>query len=301
MKLRNRNVASRPLVGIGYICAGAFCLVANDVISKYLETFLPPVQITFFRMLVSLPLIVALGLYVEGPHVFKTNASWIQILRGIAAAAASITYIYGLGRLPVADNAAIGYSAPLFITLLAIPLLGERPTVQRWAAIFVGFVGILFIARPGSGVLSKNVLFPLASAIAYAVLMVNARMLANRGDSIWVTILYSTILPLIICAAFLPWNWVGPARALWPVLFMTGVTGGLAIALITQAFRVTAASVVAPFDYSGLVWEALAGWVFWNQIPSDWSVIGIIIIIATGVYLARTEGTSARAESVPNK
>lgn len=284
----------RPLsptaAGIAYICAGSFCLAVNDALAKYLDDFLPVMEIIFFRMLFALPLIIASGLAMGGRQALVTRAPWLQIGRGFVAIAAPLAYITGLAVLPLAANAAISFASPLFITLLAVLVLGERPGWRQWMATWVGFAGVLSVIQPGTDIFTWGAFLPLIAALAYALIMLSARTLANKGDSIWVTMLYATAVPLVISAVLLPWVWVTPALKLWPALIGVGLVGGGAITLITQAFRVGSASVVAPFDYSGLLWAALIGWLFWDEIPTIAAFIGMLVIILSGVYLALRQG-----------
>ena len=297
----SRNHSSSA--GITYICAGAFCLVVNDALAKYLNDFYPVIEIVFFRMLFALPLIVCTGLIAGGRRSLSTRAPWLQIGRGLAAIAAPIAYISGLAVLPLAVNAAISFASPLFITVLALPLLGQRPGWRQWLATLAGFGGVLIIIQPGVAVFSWGVLLPLAAALAYALLMLSARTLADRGDTIWVTMLYATGVPLVASAVLLPWYWTPPALSHWPALVGIGVAGGAAITLITQAFRVGDASIVAPFDYTGLLWAALLGWLFWGEIPALAAFVGMAVIIVAGVYLAYRQGAprSRRAGALPRR
>jgi len=283
------------MAGIGYICAGAFCLAVNDVLAKYLNDFLPVMEIVFFRMLLALPLITGVGWCMAGRRALVSQAPALQVARGVAAIAAPIAYISGLAKLPLAAAAAISFAAPLFITLLARPWLGERPGRRQWFATLAGFGGVLFIMQPGTAVFTWWALWPLAAALAYAVLMLSAGTLARRGDTIWVTMLYATAIPLVGSAVVLPWVWQPPAPALWPALLALGVFGGAAITLITQAFRVGSASVVAPFDYTGLLWAALFGWLFWRDLPNLAAFMGMAVIVLAGVYLALRQGAAPPA------
>lgn len=285
-----QRTLSPSIAGIAYICAGAFCLTVNDALAKYLSAFLPVMEIIFFRMLFVLPLVVCTGVLVGGRRSLVTRAPWLQIGRGLAAIAAPIAFINGLAIMPLAANTAISFASPLFITLLAVGLLGERPGWRRWAATLTGFGGVLCVIQPGTAVFSWGALLPLGAAFAYALLMLSARTLADRGDTIWVTMLYATGVPLILSGALMPWLWQTPAPEHWPALIAVGVFGGGAITLITQAFRVASASIVAPFDYSGLLWAALLGWLFWHEIPTPVAFVGMAIIVVSGIYLASRQG-----------
>ncbi|HEU0197302.1 MAG TPA: DMT family transporter [Nevskiaceae bacterium] len=276
--------------GIAYICAGAFCMVTTDAFDKYLYQSLPVIEILFFRMLFTLPLLMLVAVCFDGRQALVSRAPALQVARGVAATVASLTYIFALGLMPLADAAAIGYTSPLFITLLAIPLLRERPRWQQWAATILGFGGVVLVAQPGTAFFSWAALLPLASACAYALIMVTARTLAERGDSIWVTMIYSTCVPLLVSGAFVALDWKLPDSRQILMLAGVGILGCVAITLVTQAFRVGTASVVAPFDYTGLLWSALIGWLVWNEIPGASAMAGLVLILLAGGYLAWQRG-----------
>lgn len=283
---------SSVTAGILYICAGALCLAVNDAISKYLDDYYPVMEIIFFRMLFSLPLLVVPGLLSDGLTTFVSRAPLMQIGRGMAAIAAPVSYISALAVLPLGATAAISFASPLFITLFAVVFFGERPGWRQWVATALGFIGVLFVIQPGSEVFSWAAIMPLGAAIAYAWLMISGRSLANRGDSIWVTMIYSNTVPMLVSLTFVAQGWQMPVGVHWLAFAGAGFFGGIAITLITQAFRVGRASIVAPFDYTGLLWATVLGWVFWHEIPTVSGFFGMFIIILSGVYLALRQGST---------
>lgn len=292
--MREARGLSSMTTGILCICAGALCLAVNDAFSKYLDAYYPVMEIIFFRMLFSLPLIVASGLYKEGWQAFIPRAPYMQIGRGVAAIAAPISYISALAVLPLGATAAISFASPLFITLFAVIFFAERPGWRQWLATGLGFAGVILVIQPGSAVFTWGAILPLGAAIAYAWLMISGRSLANRGDSIWVTMIYSSTVPMFISLGFMPWGWSMPTGSHWLAFIGAGLFGGAAITLITQAFRVGSASVVAPFDYTGLLWATFLGWIFWDEIPTPMGFLGMAVIVASGVYLALRQGAPRR-------
>lgn len=286
-----------PAAGIAFVCLGVLCLTINDAFAKWLGAFYPVPQIGFFRMLFALPLIVGVGLGVGGVRALATRRPVAQLCRGLFATGATLSFLLGVTLLPLAEVSAIAFTAPLFVTLLAIPLLGERPSATQWLVTGAGFGGVLLIARPGAGAFSLAALAPLAAALFYGLQMLSARIL-GRGESIWATMFYSTAVPLVAIAALLPWYWEPPALAHLPYFLGLGFFGGLAMTLITQGFRIGVASVVAPFDYTGLVWATLIGWLVWGEMPSGLSIAGGLVIAACGGYLAwnQSRGRRRRAD-----
>lgn len=287
-----------PLVGIAFMCAGVFCLTVNDVLAKWLGAFYPVTEVAFLRMLFALPMIVAAALVFGRPGALRTRRPLAHLGRGLLATFATLTFFLGLTLLPLAEVTAIAFTAPLFVTLLALPLLGERPGAIQWIAACAGFVGVLLIVRPGGSAFTLAALLPLGTALSYALLMLTARML-GRGETIWATMLYATLVPLVVTGATLPWFWQTPAWAHLPYFIGLGFFGGLAMTLITQGFRIGVASVVAPFDYTGLVWATVFGWLIWGEIPAPLSVLGGVVIAVCGVYLAYVHARTGRRRSAP--
>ncbi|HSH43187.1 MAG TPA: DMT family transporter [Arenicellales bacterium] len=284
-----------PLAGIAFMCAGVFFLTVNDVFAKWMGMYYPVPEVAFLRMLFALPMIVAAGLMFGGPRALATRRLPAQLGRGLLATLATLTFYLSLTLLPLAEATAIAFTAPLFVTMLAIPLLGERPGRTQWLVTCIGFIGVLLIVRPGGAAFTLAALAPLGTAMAYALLMLSARML-GRGETIWATMFYATVVPLVITAAIVPWFWATPSLEHLPHFVALGFSGGLALTLITQGFRIGVASVVAPFDYTGLVWATCFGWLLWGEIPSSLSILGGLIIGACGVYLAYSQARRARRQ-----
>lgn len=282
-----------PVAGIAFMCAGVFCLTINDVFAKWLGALYPIPEVAFLRMLFALPFIVAAALMFGGPRSLLTRRPLAQVGRGLLAAVATLTFYLSLTLLPLAEATAIAFTAPLFVTVLAIPLLGERPGPVQWLVTCVGFIGVLLIVRPGGATFTLAALVPLGTAMAYALLMLTARML-GRSETIWATMLYATVIPLAITGALLPWYWQAPSLEHLPYFVVLGLSGGLAMTLITQGFRIGIASVVAPFDYTGLVWATAFGWIIWGEIPARLSILGGVIIGVCGVYLAYIQARDGR-------
>lgn len=286
-----------PIAGIAFMCAGVLCLTVNDVFAKWLGAFYPIPEVAFLRMLFALPLIVAAALMFGGPKALATRRPLAQLGRGLLATIATLTFYLGLTLLPLAEVTAIAFTAPLFVTMLAVPLLAERPGTAQWIATCIGFTGVLLIVQPGGSTFTMAALVPLGTALAYALLMLTARML-GRSETIWATMLYATAVPLVITGAMLPWFWETPSLAHLPLFIGLGFSGGLAMTLITQGFRIGVASVVAPFDYTGLVWATVFGWVIWGEIPSRLSVLGGVVIGVCGIYLAYRQARDERRRRI---
>lgn len=291
-----KSPARRLPLGVIYMCVGVLCLSANDALAKWLGQFYPVGQIVFLRMLIVLPVLAAIGLVTGGRRALVTRRPLFHIVRGIFATGATVLFFWSLPLLPLAEASAIVFSAPLFIALLAGLLLREPTDRRQWIATLGGFIGVLLVVRPGTSAFTVAALLPLGSALCYALMMMSARWLGAE-DNLWVTMFYATLVPLVATAGFIPTFDGWPTWEHVPHFVAISVLGGAALTLITQAFRITAAATVAPFDYTGLLWASLFGWLIWGEIPSAVSALGMIVIVGFGVYLAsRRDGDEARPD-----
>ena len=285
--LATLNTRETPLA-ILTICAGVAFLLGNDALGKLLTDRYPPIQIIFLRNLIAVPLIAALILASFGAARLRTGHLRIHALRGFFMALGGWLYFIGLKHLPLAEATSLVFSAPVFITALSVPLLGEHVGWRRWGAVLLGFVGVLVIVRPGSETFQLVSLFPLGTALFYAIFMIGARWV-DRSEHFVTLMLYSMLFPLIFTApaAMVAWT---PVRLDDLGLFVTiAVLGSLGLALIGQAFRMAPAAIVAPFDYTALVWAVVFGWLLWGDLPGPWTIAGALIIVGSGITIILRE------------
>lgn len=279
---------SSPLQGIVWMCAGVFCLAVGDAISKWLGETYSPIQIIFFRCLIALPLIALIAHFNGGLRKLTTRRPGIHLVRGLIATGTMLCFVFGLTLLPLAETTAIAFAAPLFVTLLSVPLLGERVERLPLVAAIVGFIGVLVIVRPGSGGFQLGALVVVAAAVFYALLMITARRYGVR-EYLWAMVFYVTLVPLLVTAAMLPWVWQVPWAVHWWGFIGAGIFGVGAMACLTLAFRHSPAALVAPFDYTAMIWAVLLGWWFWGEVPDLWVYAGTTIIIGSGLAIAYHE------------
>jgi drug/metabolite transporter (DMT)-like permease len=206
-------------------------------------------------------------------------------------------FFLALGLLPLADAIALGMSGPIFLTALSVPLLRERVGIRRWSAVFAGFVGVLIMVRPGSGVLELKALTAIAGAFFYALAMVSIRRL-SRSEPAGAIVFYFTLfamaagLATLPLAALLPgWidPWVWPDAAGWTILVGIGLLGGTAQLTLTYAFKLAPVAVIAPFEYGSLVFGVLFGLLIWREAPDRYILIGAAVVIASGLYILYRE------------
>jgi drug/metabolite transporter (DMT)-like permease len=210
------------------------------------------------------------------------------VLRSALLFATTALFFIGLSKVPLADATAVMMVAPLLVTALAVPLLGERVGPRRWASVLVGFCGALIVVRPGAGMASSGALFPLAAAFAYAGYQIATRVVA-RSDPPLTTLLHSALVGAVIASFAVPYFWTAPDVLGWLLLAAIGLLGGLGHYALIRAFQVAPANLLAPFGYTNLVWATLFGFLLFGDLPDEATLGGAAIIIASGLYVLHRE------------
>ena len=293
MEMTTDNVQRR---GMLLMLASVALFSLMDAGLKLLSAHYPPFQVAALRGLSSLPLVLAWALWTVGPRALLRVRWSLHLLRGVLGIAMMASFVYALKRLPLSTAYSIFFVAPLLITALSVPILGEKVGPRRWSAIAVGLVGVLVVLRPtGEGMLTWAGLAVLVAAFGYAVSAITVRVLARTDPSQAITFWLLALMALGAGALALP-GWV-PLRAqdLW-IVGGIGVAGAIGQYAITEAFRLAEASRVAPLEYSALVWGLLLDLTLWGVLPDGITWLGASIIIASGLYLLRRERVHAEAE-----
>jgi drug/metabolite transporter (DMT)-like permease len=279
---------SHAAVGIALIATGVLLFSIYNALGKWLAADFSPLQIMFFRGLFGFLPFAAWALLHDGARVLRSTQPGMQVLRGGLGFSANLLFIYAYREMPLADTVAIGYAAPIFIVALSWPLLGEHVGVRRASAAVIGFLGVLLITRPGSSLFSVGIVYALGGTLCYALLIITTRRL-GRSDNALCTVVYSSGIYALACAATLPGVWVTPARADLGYLVATGLLGGTGMLLFAQAYRHAAAAVLAPFDYTAMLWALLFGYLVWGDLPGPVAFAGMLIIAGSGLFLMHHE------------
>ena len=282
----------RTLTGIGMMCVGVACLSVNDALAKALTETYSPLQVLFLRNLVALPFAVLIALAAGGREALRSHRPAAHLVRGVLWIGAAFLFFSGLKFLPLAEATALVFVAPLFITAISAMFLGEVVGWRRWLAVLAGFVGVLVIVRPGAATFQPVSLLPVATAFVYALLMLGARWVDPR-ESVWTLLLYLTATGALLSGLIVGFVWT-PLRAGDLGLFLAiAVFGTAGMTMMTQAFRLAPAVVVAPLDYTALVWATLLGWCFWREVPGPVAYLGAAIIVSSGVVIILREAAAA--------
>jgi drug/metabolite transporter (DMT)-like permease len=280
--------ADRPFRGIALILTSTVFLGVSDVTAKYLSATLPSLEIAWVRFLVFALIMVPAMIPGSPLFALRTGRVGLHLLRGAALLGSSVLFISGLRYLPIAEASATGFVSPLFVTALSIFFLGEKVGLRRWIATAVGLVGVLIILRPGTGAFHPAAFFPIVSALAWALTLIMTRMMSGREHAV-TTMTYSAITGVLLLSVMVPFVWVRPTGH--DILFglLIGLASTLGQWIVVIAFRYADASVLAPFQYTQLLWVSILGFLIFGEVPDLFTVAGAIVIVASGLYTAHRE------------
>ena len=270
----------------------------HDALVKVMGGDYSPFQIIFFSVLFSFPLALFMLIRDSRPGtLWPTHPGWVAG-RTVAAIFSGIGAFYAFSVLPLAQVYAIVFASPLLITILAIPILGEKVRIRRWLAILVGLVGVLVVIRPGQAELGLGHLAALVAAFGGSVASIIVRKIGNEERPV-VLLLYPMFANFLVGACVLPFVYVPmPIEhlAVAALMAVLGWTGGI---IMIQAYRAGEAVVVAPMQYSQIIWATLYGYVFFNETIDGNTAAGAGIIIASGMYIVLRESRSGTSANQP--
>lgn len=281
---------SRNVRGILLMILATAFLTSQVVFVRFLIDTIHPFQIAFIRAGLGALLITPL-LFRTGLRVLKTNHLGLLITRGGFNAAAMIMYFFAIALLPLAEVAALSFTSPLFVAILAIPFLGETIGIRRVMSLVLGFTGALIIIRPGFEVINIGVVYTLASAVTWAVAVIAIKLVSRDESSVTITLYGSIFLSLF---AFIPamtvWTW--PTLETWGWLFAIAINGTIGQLLFAQSMKNADASLVMPFDFTKLIWASVFGFLIFSEIPVIWTYVGGGLIFASATYFTYRERNS---------
>jgi drug/metabolite transporter (DMT)-like permease len=288
-----RGAPATPARAFAYSLAAVFLLSLLDGVVKWLSTDYSAPQIAFLRYILGLGLALGMTPRAGGWRALRTRRPFGHALRSALNILTMMIFFTGLKLLPLADCVALGFAGPLFMTVLSIPLLGERVGPRRWGALVVGFGGVLLMLRP-SGRFDWAMLLPLAAAFTYSLGVILSRQL-SRTESTTSILFYYSVGVLLVTGAAMPWLWVTPSWTDLAIFGLAGVVGSFGQLCLTQAFRYGEVSALAPLEFTSLVWAVALGYVIWGELPG-WPVLaGTALVIASSLYISHREARRARA------
>jgi drug/metabolite transporter (DMT)-like permease len=295
----------KPARGILYLCLGVLVFSLQDAIVKQVSGAYPLTQVVFIRSCLSVPILLWLVQRDQGWRAIFANRLGALTARALIMLGAYTAYYMAFPALPLADAVALYFTVPLFVTALAGPVLGERSGWRVWAAVLLGFVGVMVMLQPGSGLFEPAALLSLLSAGLYGSAMLMARRFATSVSAAVMAFFQNAFFLVGSAAAALlfdqlalgqsshpsvsfllrPWAHVMPADGL--LMLVAGVVSAIGTVLLTNAYRVARASTVTAFEYTGILWAPLWGFLFFSEVPRATTVAGAAVIVVAGLLALR--------------
>ncbi len=301
-----RTAHAKENIGKAILCSLGASLIftlLNGVV-KHLSPLYPASEMAFFRFIFAIPLVVLLAHFFGGVAQLKTARLSGHLLRGTAGSASAFLLFTAFALLPLAKATTLTFAGPLFITLLSMPLLGEKISKTRWLAVSAGFIGVIIASTPWhfswaqdvsagfssgfSAGLSWGVMAAIGSAFFYGLAHTTIRKLANTESPLCTTFWFFVVGGLVMSLS-LPFVWVTPQGMDWLWLLALGILGGLGQWLVTTSYHYADASLVSPYIYVAIIWSALMGYIGWQEVPSLSLLVGAAIIIGSSLLYTRYE------------
>lgn len=312
------DVARGSSAGILFILIGMLAISVNDMLIKALSGDYPLHQIVFTRSAIGIVLSLLLVQMEGGFSILKTRTPGLHMLRGAFVVVSNMTYFVALAVLPLADATALFFAAPLFITLLSIPFLGEKVGPMRLGAVVVGFLGVIIMQRPWESSDTLDVsrivlLLPVLSALTYALMQLMTRRLGTTTRASALAVYIQAMFILVSVGFFLVAGdgrfaegveneslkfllraWILPDGNDWWPMIGLGLNSAIIGYCLSQAYRLSDAATVAPFEYVGLPLAVFWGWLLWSDIPDMPIWIGMVLIMASGLFVYLREKQKER-------
>ncbi|MGY3438725.1 MULTISPECIES: DMT family transporter [unclassified Marinovum] len=285
--------------GLLYALLGFAMYSTHDVVVKFLGATYSPVQIIFFASLISFPLVTFMLMTDPSRDHIRPVHPWWVLMRVLSALIAGLCAFYAFSVLPLAQVYTLLFAAPLLITVLSIPMLGESVGRHRWAAVIVGLIGVLVVLRPGSGAgLSLGHLAALTAAFGSALASVIVRKVGREERTV-VLLLYPLAGNFVLMGAALPFVYVPMSLLEFGGMGVIALLGFLASFCIILAYRNGEAAIVAPMQYSQILWATFFGWMLFNETLDRPTLIGAGLIILSGIYIVFRESRAGVSENTP--
>ena len=306
---------SSTVQGVSFLLLALLVLSIQDIAVKWIGGGYSVIEILVFRSVIALPGTLVL-FHLEGKQGRPTTTRHrLEYVRGFFLFLSFTCYMMGVAALPLAELATIRNSAPLIITFLSVVWLGEKVGVRHWLALFIGFVGVLFIVKPGSATFNLGSIFALIATLFYSLNVMLTRKLRTTDSSATMAYYSSLVyllasvllapLPVLVgempnaqpSIAFLFRPWVVPSLLDWAIMSGLGLVWAVGMYLIARAYSTTQASIAAPFEYVALPISAIWGYLFWHEVPTMATWIGALLTVGSGLYILYMERTQQTARA----
>ncbi|MEX3009608.1 DMT family transporter [Hoeflea sp. TYP-13] len=304
--------ADSPIQGIVLVAFGIGIFSLQDVIIRWIGSTYPAFEIVFLRGLIAMIPIGAMVYFSGGFSTLRVPHPWFNCLRGMLGLLSYTAYYMALVAMPIAEATAIFFVSPLIVTLFSALFLKETVGIRRWAAVIVGFAGVVVIMRPGAGLLNPVAVLPLLAALTYASSSIITRRIGKTQSgaslaffAMAVFVLFSAISGALIgdgkfatishpSIAFLLRSWTVPSLFDGLLILICGLIAAVGFFCLAQAYRIAPASVVAPFEFVAMPLAMFWGVLIWTEYPSSTTILGVVLIVGSGIYVLNREAVRKR-------
>ena len=291
----------RPILGIALKLASVVLFAGMTLCVKLLGPEIPPGQTIFVRGLLSVVVLAFIARRTAGLHLLKTSNWRSHALRSLSGTVSMFCLFAAVTMIPLADVTAITFTAPMFLTILAMIFLGEKIHRFRWTALAFGFLGVVIMIGPHLSFArgdSLGALTALGNAVFSAIAMVFLRGMSGREHAVTITFYFS--LTFTVCAALTALQgWPAPTAAQWMLIVLTGLFGVFGQLLMTYSYRYAEASTIAPLDYSNMIMAVLLGYLFFGEVPTLTVWIGSSLVVGAGLIILWREYQLKKQLSAP--
>lgn len=288
------NNSHQPLLGVLLILVSCLVLASHDGLSKHLTLIYPVFLVIWARYMAQTVLMAALFAPRMGRRVFHTLRPGLQLCRGLSLVSVSMLFISGLSFIPLAEATAVIFLTPLLVTI-ASALLGEHVSRSQWLAVGCGLIGVMIIVRPGGALFTPAILLPFGAAVSFTLYQLVTRRLSATDHPVTSNFLTSVVGSLVMSVLVI-FNWQTPT--LHDALLMAAL-GAMAMSghlLLTNAFRFASAATLAPFTYAQIIFAGVVGFFAFGHVPDLGAILGMTIIIASGLCMAWVQGRAPRPQ-----
>jgi drug/metabolite transporter (DMT)-like permease len=287
---------SRQSIGAVSVFGGTVSYCVMDAFVKLVSSSFPVFEVTFFRMAFSLLPLAALS-FASGIPLFKTSRPFSHLIRCLFGTAGMVLIFRSLAYMPLLDVTVLISTCPIFMVVLSVPLLREKVTLASWVTVLFGFACVVFVLQPTASTFSISSLLPLVGSFCIAIYIVSARMLASTESAIALAA-YMAVVGSVVTGVALPFEWITPGATELGILMAIGMIGGMGLLLRTSGYRLVAPAVVAPIEYSSILWSGLIGYFAFSESPKLSTVVAGILIVCSNLtllYIERRRALSGKS------
>jgi S-adenosylmethionine uptake transporter len=304
----NALARDNTVSGIFLLVFALFLFSLQDMVIKYFSDQYSVLQIVFIRGVIAIVLMMLAAKFIEGQITLISRRPFLALSRGLLGFTSYTTYYLAVASMPLAEVVAIVFSAPLFVTAMSAVLLREQVGMRRWSAVIAGFIGVLIIVGPSGQFSNLSVILSFTAAITYAsqtiitrylgshdkplTIALNTMIVFTSASAILSLMLYGDVIVLNSNHAsllFFTRDWAQPGSFDLALMIFLGFNAALAFYCMSKAYCVAQASAIAPFEYTYIFWAVIFGYLFWSEVPSPLTMIGISILISSSVYIWNRE------------